>query len=65
MTKFESRRITISHFAAAKVCKLLNMPIDCKPQTLASAVEQLIFELGSPSVSTEEKAANSHQSKFS
>lgn len=60
MTKFENRRITISHFAAVKVCKLLNVPIDCKPQTLASAVEQLIFELGSSCASTEEKAKNSH-----
>ncbi|AUB42142.1 hypothetical protein COO91_08249 [Nostoc flagelliforme CCNUN1] len=61
MAQFESRRITISHFAAAKVCKLLNVPINCKPQTLASAVEQLIFELGCKCTSTEEKVRNLRQ----
>jgi hypothetical protein len=60
MTNFESRRITISHFAAVKVCELLNVPLDCKPQTLGSAVEQLIFELGYQRSSLEEKA-KSHQ----
>ncbi|AUB41979.1 hypothetical protein COO91_08074 [Nostoc flagelliforme CCNUN1] len=65
MSKFETRRITISYFAAVKVCKLLNIPIDCKPQTLGSAVEKLIFELGSSCTSSEPEIANRQQSEFS
>lgn len=33
---YESRRITISHFAAALVCKAMGLPLDCRPQALAS-----------------------------
>ncbi|MBW4607144.1 MAG: hypothetical protein KME22_07945 [Hassallia sp. WJT32-NPBG1] len=43
---FDSRRITISYFAAEEVCKMFGLPLDVPSQALGSAVEKLIFKNG-------------------
>lgn len=40
---YESRRITISYFAAEEICRLFSLPKDIPSQALAAALEKLIF----------------------
>jgi hypothetical protein len=43
---YESRRITISYFAAEEVCRLFGLPLDVPSQALGAALEKFIFTRG-------------------
>ncbi|BBD63539.1 hypothetical protein NIES2109_64140 (plasmid) [Nostoc sp. HK-01] len=43
---YESRRVTISYFAAEEVCRVFGLPLDIPSQALGAALEKLIFTRG-------------------
>ena len=54
--QYESKRITINCFAVQEICRLEGISPDAPSQVLAAAIEKLIFQLASGSISTPPKA---------